>query len=83
MPDPCAQGRVFEDDHAHTPEAESATRLAQQFAQLAKGSAVLDGRSEVDEADYKNCVQRVAFDCIPAVRRTLLDTLIGGNFFPA
>lgn len=62
----------------YVPEAESATRLAQQFAQLAKGSALLDGRSEVIEADYR-LVQRVAFDCIPAVRRTLLDALIAGK----
>lgn len=62
----------------YVPEAESATRLAQQFAQLAKGSAMLDGRGAVEEADYQ-LVQRVAFDCIPAARRAILDALIGGQ----
>jgi len=60
----------------HEPEA--ATRLAQQLAQLAKGSSLLDGRNVVSEEDCK-LVRRVAFDCIPAVRRKILEALISGQ----
>jgi len=59
----------------YIPEAEAATRLAQQLAQLAKGSALIRGRTEVEQEDL-SLVQRVAFDCIPAARRRLLDTLM-------
>ena len=43
------------------PEPESATRLAQEFAQLAKGSAYLVNRSIVDDRDFA-IVRKVAFD---------------------
>jgi hypothetical protein len=39
---------------------------------------MLDGRGAVEEADYQ-LVQRVAFDCIPAARRAILDALIDGQ----
>jgi hypothetical protein len=48
----------------YVPEAESATRLAQQLAQLAKGSALLDNRLEVSHEDF-SLVRRAAFDCMP------------------
>ena len=36
----------------YVPEIEAATRLAQQLAQLTKGSALLDGRKVANEDDY-------------------------------
>ena len=59
----------------YTPEPEAATRLAQQLCQLAKGSALLVGRTAVEGEDF-DLVQRVAFDCIPATRRQVLDHVI-------
>jgi hypothetical protein len=59
----------------YTPEAEAPTRLSQQLTQLAKGSALLDGRDEVTPADYA-LVKRVAFDCIPTLRRKVIHALI-------
>ena len=59
-------------DIIYVPEPEAATRLAQQLAQLAKGSALLDGRKEVSESDFQ-LVKRVAFDCIPASKRKILE----------
>jgi hypothetical protein len=63
------------------PEPESATRLPQQLAQLAKGSALIGGRSVADETDYA-VARRVAFDCIPGVRRKVIDALITGGEYP-
>jgi hypothetical protein len=54
---------------------ESATRFAQQFCELAKGSALIDGRSEVNESDYL-LARRVAQDCIPALRKRAIGTLL-------
>ena len=62
----------------YIPEPEAPTRLAQQLAQLAKGSALLAGRKVATEDDYR-LVQRAGFDCIPAVRRKVLDVLIAGE----
>lgn len=59
----------------YLPEPESSTRLAQQLAQLAKGSALLDCRQCVDDSDY-TLVKRVAFDCIPTIRRKAFEALI-------
>lgn len=59
----------------YTPEPEGPTRLAQQLCQLAKGSARLLGRTTV-EAEDMDLVRRVAFDCIPVVRRKILDDCI-------
>lgn len=64
----------------YVPEPEAPTRLAQQLAQLAKGSARLAGRVEVNEADYR-IVLRCALDCIPAIRRAVLDHVMGKNAF--
>jgi hypothetical protein len=54
----------------YAPEAEASPRLAQQLAQLAKGSALLDGRDHVNAVDMA-LVTRVAFDSMPAARRSL------------
>jgi hypothetical protein len=59
----------------YIPEPEAATRLAQQLAQLAKGSALIAARSTVESEDY-DLVKRVAFDCIPTPRRKVLDNLM-------
>jgi hypothetical protein len=53
------------------PQPESATRLAQQLCQLAKGSARLDGRNTVTQLDF-DLVKRVAFDCLPPRRKEIL-----------
>jgi len=53
------------------PQPESATRLSQQLAQLAKGSALLDGR-ELTSPDDLKLVRRVAFDCMPPARSRVL-----------
>jgi hypothetical protein len=59
------------------PEAESATRLPQQLAQLAKGSALIDHREKVSELDLR-LVHRAAFDCIHPVRSRILRGLYNG-----
>ena len=59
----------------YAPEPEGPTRLAQQLCQLAKGSALLVGRRTV-EAEDMDLVCRVAFDCIPATRRAVLENCI-------
>jgi len=65
---------------AYTPEPEAPTRLAQQLAQLIKGSAMIDGRNDVNPEDL-SLARRVALDCIPSVRRTILSSLIAGDEF--
>jgi hypothetical protein len=60
------------------PEPESATRLAQQLAQLAKGLALLDGRDCVTGDDYK-LVQRTAADNVPPIRRKILEAISSGK----
>jgi len=62
----------------YVPEAESATRLAQQLCQVAKGSASLDHREDVTEDDYR-LVQRAAFDCMPPTRAKILNALWEGK----
>ena len=63
-------------DIIYNPEPEAPTRLAQQLCQLAKGSALLIGRRAVEAEDLA-LVRRVAFDCIPATRREILEDCIG------
>ncbi|MCC7495899.1 MAG: hypothetical protein IT204_26335 [Fimbriimonadaceae bacterium] len=60
------------------PYPEGSTRLAQQLTQLAKGSALLEHRSVVEETDYQLAV-RIAFDSMPENRRTILKSLIAGQ----
>jgi hypothetical protein len=62
----------------YVPEPEAATRLAQQLAQLTKGSALLAGRELANDEDYA-LTKRVAFDCIPVPRRRILDCLVVGR----
>ncbi len=59
------------------PDPESPTRMAQQLAQLAKGSALLGGRAEVNALDHR-VAQRAAFDSIPPIRRKLIDAWLSG-----
>jgi len=58
----------------YMPQPEASPRLAQQLAQLPRGSAMLDGRGEVNEYDL-SLVRRVAFDSVRADRRAILETL--------
>jgi hypothetical protein len=60
------------------PVTESNTRLPQQLCQLARGSALLDGRSDVNEEDY-SVVWRVAFDSVPSVRTAILMAIQSGQ----
>jgi len=62
----------------HIPEPESATRLAQQLAQLTKGAALLSGRDAANSEDIA-LTRRVAFDCIPTLRRTIIGFLIASQ----
>jgi hypothetical protein len=60
------------------PQPESPTRLAQQLAKLARGTALIGSRATVTDDDYK-LVQRVAFDCMPRRRRMILEALMNGS----
>jgi hypothetical protein len=60
------------------PAAEGNTRLPQQLCQIARGSALLDGRSEVTEDDYK-LVWRAAFDSLPPARIAVLKAILEGK----
>ncbi len=52
--------------------------MAQQLAQLARGSALLGGRAEVNEDDY-HVALRGGLDSIPETKRRVLDSLIAGS----
>lgn len=68
------------DEHIdHVPEAEGATRLAQQLCQLAKGSARLELRLHVDAAIDLAVVYRVAFDTLPPQRAAVLRAVLKGH----
>lgn len=60
------------------PQSESATRLAQQLCQLAKGSSRLSHRDTVGREDF-DVARRAAFDCVPARRRCMLEWAIQGG----
>ena len=60
---------------SYMPEPEAATRMAQELAQLARGSAILIGRNETNEEDFQIAL-RVGMDSIPANRRRALKYLI-------
>jgi hypothetical protein len=62
----------------YMPQAEGATRIAQQLCQLAKGSARLDCRGFVNESDLE-LVHRVALDTIPPIRAAILRALAAGK----
>lgn len=57
------------------PAPEGNTRLPQQLAQIARGWAALEGDDTVT-ASALELVRRVAFDCIPPIRCTILRTLM-------
>lgn len=63
------------------PQPESATRLAQQFVQLVKGSARLSGRDAAEIRDYAVAV-RAAFDSLPQRRRVILEGCFSGQAAP-
>jgi hypothetical protein len=65
----------YNKDIIYVPEAESATRLAQQLCQVAKGLASLDHREAVTEHDYR-LVQRAAFDCMPPTRASIFKAIM-------
>jgi hypothetical protein len=52
--------------------------LAQELAQLVKGSALLAGRAVANEDDY-TVACRAGLDCVPAMRRKILDALLAGG----
>ena len=60
------------------PQPEGATRVTQQLAQIARGSALLGGRTVVDGADLQ-VARRVALDSLPRARRRVLDGFIAGS----
>ena len=60
------------------PVTEGNTRLPQQLAQLARGWAALEGRTEINEVDYA-LVRRAAWDCLPAERRQVIEALMAGT----
>jgi hypothetical protein len=60
------------------PVTEGNTRLPQQLAQLGRGSALVDGRDNVNEEDFRLLV-RAALDSIPPARRAVLVALIRGE----
>jgi hypothetical protein len=70
--------RERDENIEYVPEPEGATRLAQQFCQLAKGSARLDSRADVGASDLA-LVQRVAFDTLPPNRAAVLRATINGQ----
>ncbi len=68
----------YSKDIVYSPEPEAATRLAQQLAQLARGSALLGGRAEANEEDYRVAL-RAGLDSIPETKRKVLDSLLAGS----
>ncbi len=60
----------------YVPEPEAPTRLAQQLAQLMKGSALLAGRREAAKEDFQ-VARRAAWDSIPKARRIVLEQAMG------
>ncbi len=62
----------------YVPEAEAPTRLAQQLAQLVRGSAMLAGRAVANEEDYRVAL-RAGLDSIPDTKRKILEVLMHGD----
>jgi hypothetical protein len=60
------------------PVTEGNTRLPQQLSQIARGAALLDRRSEVNEDDYR-LVCRAAFDSVPPDRIAVLRAILVGR----
>lgn len=60
------------------PVAEGNTRLPQQICQIGRGLALLDGRAEANDDDYK-LVCRAAFDSLPPARIAALKAILEGR----
>jgi len=60
------------------PAIEGSPRCAQQLMQLAKGHALLNGRSDLDETDIA-LAQRVGFDSMIPERWKVLQAIIAGK----
>jgi DeoR-like helix-turn-helix domain len=58
----------------YAPEPEMPARLAKQLFELLRGVALVCGHEEATQEDYDR-IARVALDCIPAARRTVLRTI--------
>jgi hypothetical protein len=58
----------------YAPEPEMPARLAKQLFELLRGVALVCGHQEATQEDYDR-IARVALDCIPAARRTVLRTI--------
>lgn len=59
----------------YIPDPESPARLARQFIVLLKCLAIVNGKNEVTEKEYK-IILKVAFDCIPYQRIIALNALL-------
>jgi hypothetical protein len=62
----------------YDPDPEGNTRLAQQLAQVAKGSARLEGRDSVNDTDIA-IAHRVAFDTLLPARAAVLRAIASGQ----
>jgi hypothetical protein len=60
------------------PITEGNTRLPQELCQIARGAALIAGRSEVNDTDY-GLVRRVAFDSLPPARVSVVRALLAGK----
>ena len=73
-----ARSGVIRDPYRHNieyiPDAEGPARLAKQLAVLGCALAVLDGRDEINEADYL-LLCKVAWHCLPKQRASVLKAL--------
>jgi hypothetical protein len=58
----------------YAPEPEMPARFAKQLFELLRGVALVCGHEEATQEDYDR-IARVALDCIPAARRTILRTI--------
>jgi DeoR-like helix-turn-helix domain len=67
---------VYRRELDYAPEPEMPTRLAKQLFELLRGVALVLGHPEATTADLDR-IKRVALDCIPAVRRTVLRAVAG------
>jgi len=58
----------------YAPEPEMPARFAKQLYELLRGVALVCGHPEATQEDYGR-IARVALDCLPAARRTVLRTI--------
>jgi hypothetical protein len=77
-----ARTAVLRDRYKREPTGEviteGNTRLPQQLCQIARGSALLDGRGQVSEYDY-GIAYRAAFDSLLPIRRAVLEATWHGR----